>query len=196
MTQLEEAKKRDHRVLGRQLRLFTITPQAAGQGLILWMPRGATLRYQLESFIREELLKRGYQPVYTPHIGNLNLYRTSGHFPYYADAQFPPMYMNPSVQTADLWLALLDQNTLSESEERNFVELFRAVASGDKTPEQGSDLPRYPLADLRADAAELVASLFRRDDSRRQEAVARAVARRSGGLPAQTHELPAPHPNL
>ena len=56
------------------------------------MPKGATVRGILETFIKEELLKRGYQPVYTPHIGRLELYRTSGHFPYYRDAQFPPMY--------------------------------------------------------------------------------------------------------
>ncbi|MGL6096659.1 MAG: TGS domain-containing protein, partial [Fimbriiglobus sp.] len=98
LKQVEEAKKRDHRVLGKQLKLFSIS-QTAGQGLILWMPKGATVRHLLESFIRDELVKRGYSPVYTPHIGNLNLYRTSGHFPYYADAQFPPMYMNPLVQT-------------------------------------------------------------------------------------------------
>ncbi len=62
LQQVEEAKKRDHRVLGKQLRLFTISP-LAGSGLILWMPKGATVRGLLETFIREELLKRGYQPV-------------------------------------------------------------------------------------------------------------------------------------
>src|SRR5215472_9697708 len=92
--QLEEAKKRDHRVLGKQLRLFTIS-QAAGSGLILWMPKGATVRGILETFIKEELIKRGYQPVYTPHIGRLEMYRTSGHFPYYRDSQFPPLYGHP-----------------------------------------------------------------------------------------------------
>src|SRR5262249_57044877 len=91
---VEEAKKRDHRVLGKQLKLFTISPEV-GPGLILWMPRGAIVRGILETFIKEELVKRGYQPVYTPHIGRLTLYRTSGHFPYYRDAQFPPMYFLP-----------------------------------------------------------------------------------------------------
>ena len=60
------------------------------------MPKGATVRGILETFIKDELLKRGYQPVYTPHIGRLELYRTSGHFPYYRDAQFPPMYFSPA----------------------------------------------------------------------------------------------------
>src|SRR5262249_26027982 len=70
---IEEAKKRDHRPLGKQLKLFTIS-QTAGSGLILWMPKGAMVRSILENFIREELLKRGYSPVYTPHIGRLELY--------------------------------------------------------------------------------------------------------------------------
>src|SRR5438874_13345203 len=101
LKQIEEAKKRDHRVLGKQLKLFTISP-LVGSGLILWMPKGATVRGILETFIKEELLKRGYQPVYTPHIGRLELYRTSGHFPYYRDAQFPPMYFNPVGAALDL----------------------------------------------------------------------------------------------
>src|SRR5262249_46853177 len=94
LKQAEEAKKRDHRTLGKQLKLFTISP-LVGSGLILWMPKGATVRGILENFIKDELIKRGYQPVYTPHIGRLELYRTSGHFPYYRDAQFPPMYSRP-----------------------------------------------------------------------------------------------------
>src|SRR6516225_6637802 len=93
LTQLAEAKKRDHRLLGKQLRLFTIS-QAVGSGLILWMPKGAIVRSILESFIKDELIKRGYQPVYTPHIGRLELYRTSGHFPYYRDAQYPPLFLH------------------------------------------------------------------------------------------------------
>src|SRR5438876_7664253 len=75
---LKEAKKRDHRVLGKQLKLFTISPMV-GSGLILWMPKGAIVRGILETFIKDELLKRGYQPVYTPHIRRLELYRTSRH---------------------------------------------------------------------------------------------------------------------
>ena len=72
---IEEAKKRDHRTLGKQLSLFTISP-LVGSGLILWMPKGAVVRYELESFIREELTRRGYKQVYTPHIGNIELYKT------------------------------------------------------------------------------------------------------------------------
>mgnify|MGYP002628832960 CR=1 FL=1 len=89
---LEEARKRDHRVLGKQLDLFTTNP-LVGSGLVLWMPKGATLRATLESFVREELAARGYEPVYTPHIAKVDLYKISGHYPYYADSQFKPIVM-------------------------------------------------------------------------------------------------------
>lgn len=154
LTQVEEAKKRDHRVLGKQLKLFTIS-QVAGQGMILWMPRGATVRHLLESFIREELIKRDYTPVYTPHIGNLNLYRTSGHFPYYQDAQFPPMYMNPLAGTVDTCCGLLEKNLITPEQEKAFLEVVRAISEGkDASPD--SDLPRYPMADMKRDAKQLL----------------------------------------
>lgn len=89
---LEEAKKRDHRVLGKRHELFTIE-QKVGQGLILWLPKGAIVRRQLENFILEQLTKYGYQTVNTPVIGSIELYKTSGHYPYYADSQFPPITM-------------------------------------------------------------------------------------------------------
>jgi threonyl-tRNA synthetase len=91
---VEEAKRRDHRVLGKQLELFATNPTLVGPGLVLWLPKGATIRGILESFVREELTKRGYQPVYTPHIGRVELYEISGHFPYYADSQFKPITMS------------------------------------------------------------------------------------------------------
>jgi threonyl-tRNA synthetase len=90
LSQVEEAKKRDHRKLGKELGLFTISP-LVGSGLILWMPKGAVIRGVLENFLKDELLRRGYQPVYTPHIGKIELYQTSGHYPYYKDSQFPPL---------------------------------------------------------------------------------------------------------
>jgi threonyl-tRNA synthetase len=121
--QLEEAKKRDHRVLGKQLKLFTIS-QAVGSGLVLWMPRGATVRGLLESFIKDELLKRGYQPVYTPHVGRLELYRTSGHFPYYRDAQFPPMYQHPAGSALDLAQHRLARGVLGDKEEQDMVQFM------------------------------------------------------------------------
>ena len=87
---VEEAKRRDHRVLGKRLELFTTDPHV-GAGLILWLPKGAIIRGLLEGFIREELSKRGYEPVYTPNIARVELYQISGHFPYYADSQFKPI---------------------------------------------------------------------------------------------------------
>ncbi len=87
---LEEARKRDHRVLGEKLDLFTISP-LVGKGLPLWKPKGATLRDTLERWLRQTQLDGGYLPVVTPHIGNLDLYRTSGHYPYYSDSQYSPI---------------------------------------------------------------------------------------------------------
>src|SRR5262249_28298775 len=90
----------------------------------LWMPKGATVRGILETFIKEELIKRGYQPVYTPHIGRLELYRTSGHFPYYRDAQFPPMYFNAVAGAVDLAQYRLAAGHMDEKKEQAFKELL------------------------------------------------------------------------
>ncbi len=101
VAQVEEAKKRDHRRLGRELNLFTVS-QLVGPGLILWMPKGAVVRGILESFIKDELVRRGYQPVYTPHIGRIELYQTSGHYPYYKDSQFPTLKMPADAAAKEL----------------------------------------------------------------------------------------------
>lgn len=90
LQRLEEAKLRDHRRLGKQLGLFHISP-LVGSGLPLWLPKGAVLRETLENFLRQAQLERGYLPVITPHIGNLDLYRKSGHYPYYKDSQYTPI---------------------------------------------------------------------------------------------------------
>jgi threonyl-tRNA synthetase len=87
---LEEAKKRDHRVLGKRLGLFHID-EMVGQGLILWTPKGAFIRQKLQDFISEHLARQGYDQVFTPHIGKLELYKTSGHFPYYQESQYPAL---------------------------------------------------------------------------------------------------------
>ena len=97
LERLEEAKLRDHRKLGRELDLFHID-EAVGQGLILWKPNGATIRQELQNFISEHLERQGYSQVFTPHIGKLGLYRTSGHFPYYAESQFPPVIERESLK--------------------------------------------------------------------------------------------------
>jgi threonyl-tRNA synthetase len=90
LERIEEAKKRDHRNIGREMGLFHIDDMV-GQGLVLWKPKGAIIRQELENFISEELNKQGYSQVFTPHVGKLDLYRTSGHFPYYQDSQYPPI---------------------------------------------------------------------------------------------------------
>ena len=90
MERLEQARARDHRKLGRELKLFHID-EAVGSGMILWTPNGAVIRQELQNFIAEELRKADYDQVFTPHIGKLGLYRTSGHFPYYKESQFPPI---------------------------------------------------------------------------------------------------------
>ncbi len=90
--QLEEAKRRDHRKLGSELELFLLTPKVGG-GLPLWLPKGTIIRESLIEFLRDEQRKGGYQFVVTPHIANLELYKTSGHYPYYKDSQFPPIQM-------------------------------------------------------------------------------------------------------
>ncbi len=88
LERMEQAKARDHRKLGKELKLFHID-EDVGQGLILWTPNGSIVRQELQDFIMSELRKQGYSQVFTPHIGKLGLYKTSGHFPYYKESQFP-----------------------------------------------------------------------------------------------------------
>ena len=88
---MEEAKKRDHRKIGKELELFTFSP-AVGQGLPLWLPKGALLRYRLENFLRRIQKRFGYQQVITPHIGNKLLYVTSGHYAKYGKDSFQPIH--------------------------------------------------------------------------------------------------------
>ena len=98
LERIEEAKRRDHRVLGKRLEFFTINPEMVGSGLVLWQPKGAIIRNGLESFVRDELQMRGYQPVYTPNIGRIELYETSGHYPYYKDSMFSPITLEHEEQ--------------------------------------------------------------------------------------------------
>ncbi len=97
LVRLEEAKQRDHRKIGKELDLF---PHRRGgrPGLILWKPKGSVIRLELQKFISEHLERQGYSQVFTPHIGKLGLYRTSGHFPYYAESQFPPVVERESLK--------------------------------------------------------------------------------------------------
>ncbi len=90
LERLEEAKRRDHRKLGKELELFTFS-QKVGQGLPLWLPKGAALRERLENFLKKAQRKAGYQQVITPHIGNKELYVTSGHYEKYGADSFQPI---------------------------------------------------------------------------------------------------------
>ncbi|MGD8726923.1 MAG: threonine--tRNA ligase, partial [Gemmatimonadales bacterium] len=90
MRRMEEAERRDHRVLGKQLDLFSIQDDV-GPGMILWHPKGSVIQFELRRFIEDELLKREYDFVYTPHITREDLFVRSGHLPLYEEQQFPPM---------------------------------------------------------------------------------------------------------
>ena len=90
LEQVEEAKKRDHKKLGRELGIYMMDAMV-GSGLPIWLPNGTTMRRLLEQYLREEQIRRGYQEVITPHIGRIKLYETSGHYPYYKDSQFAPI---------------------------------------------------------------------------------------------------------
>ena len=90
MFMLEEAKKRDHRKLGQELQLFMFS-EKVGAGLPIWLPKGTELRERLSNFLKEEQVKRGYQPVVTPHIGKKDLYVTSGHWEKYGEDSFQPI---------------------------------------------------------------------------------------------------------
>ena len=92
LARAEEAKRRDHRVLGKQLKLFTITEQV-GPGLAHWLPRGARVRVAIEEYWRRKHYEAGYEIVYTPHVGKSNLWETSGHLGFYKEGMFPVMHV-------------------------------------------------------------------------------------------------------
>jgi threonyl-tRNA synthetase len=156
---VEEAKRRDHRVLGRQLELFATSP-LVGPGLILWLPKGAIVRGLLEAFVREELFKRGYEPVYTPNIGRVEMYETSGHFPYYRDSQFMPIFGHDAGQVIDYLARKLDPDDastphdLTSDGEKKLIEAARLA---------GFDAVYDPAAPVAAKLAAL------KDWSRKQE---------------------------
>ena len=93
LNKLEEARKRDHRLLGKQLDLFSIQ-ELAGPGLIFWHPKGGLIRKEMEDWMRNEYLRRGYSLVYTPHVARTDLWKTSGHAGYYAQNMFTPMELD------------------------------------------------------------------------------------------------------
>lgn len=141
LDQVNEAKRRDHRVLGKQLNLFAIS-QDVGQGLCLWLPKGATIRATLEEFIKRELIARGYQPVYSPHIGRVDMYETSGHFPYYRESQFAPIFGHDAGALVDYWVRRLDSHIsegtpFSPEDEKKLAESAKLM---------GLDLTEFPAS--------------------------------------------------
>tara|TARA_R110002049_G_scaffold46487_1_gene135150 strand:- start:100772 stop:102982 length:2211 start_codon:yes stop_codon:yes gene_type:complete len=133
LEQIEEARRRDHRVLGKQHGLFSISPEV-GQGLCLWMPKGARVRRTLEDFLTKELLARGYDPAYSPHIGRVELYETSGHFPYYRDSQFAPLFGTEVGGLLDAWTQRLESGTIDAEGEEKLYEAVKTL---------GVELPNY-----------------------------------------------------
>ncbi len=142
LEQLEEARRRDHRELGKKHGLFKINPDVGG-GLCLWLPKGARVRVLLEDFLRNELLRRGYEPVYSPHIGRVELYETSGHFPYYRDSQFPPLFVEQAGGLVDAWVERLQgEDGISPEEEQQLASAAKVL---------GAELEEYDPAASKED---------------------------------------------
>lgn len=123
---VEEAKRRDHKKLGVELGLFTFT-EAVGKGLPLWTPKGSIIRRELERFIVDEETRRGYLHVYTPDIANLNLYKKSGHYPYYKDSMYAPI----TIEDEEFMLRPMTcphHFELFNSQQRSYKELPMRIA--------------------------------------------------------------------
>lgn len=136
LEQIEEAKRRDHRVLGKQHGLFSVNPEV-GPGLPLWLPKGARVRVTLEDFLRKELLTRGYDPVYSPNIGRVDLYETSGHFPYYRESQFAPLYGSEVGGLLDAWSTRLQDGSIDKDGEDKLMAAIEVF---------GVSLPDYKMS--------------------------------------------------
>jgi threonyl-tRNA synthetase len=134
LKRLEEAKARDHRVIGKELGLFSISPEV-GSGFVLWHPKGAIVRMLLENFLKAEMIIRGYQPVHAPQVGRLDLYRTSGHYPYYRESQFPPLFETDRGRTL---LSLL--NTVERTAEHTGPRLTEGLAKVRKLADAAQEL--------------------------------------------------------
>src|SRR5438067_7419337 len=122
-TMLEEAKKRDHRKLGKELELFTFDDDV-GPGLPLWLPRGTVLLEELEKLAKETEFAAGYDRVRTPHLARENLYLTSGHLPYYAESMFPPMELRLE---GELHVALQKLNNAENEHTRDLLKDLRST---------------------------------------------------------------------
>src|SRR5207248_10572376 len=117
---LEEAKKRDHRKLGKELEIYIIDDDV-GPGLPLWLPRGAAMIEELEKLAKETEFAAGYQRVKSPHIARESLYKKSGHLPYYAESMFPPM----ELELDPKYKAVAEQNLKKAEDE--FAEVLERL---------------------------------------------------------------------
>ena len=130
---LEEAKKRDHRKLGKELEMFVLDDDV-GPGLPMWLPRGAAIIEELEKLAKETEFAAGYLRVRTPHIARESLYKKSGHLPYYADSMFPPMIVEEKSKEK-LEKSECDQSLLRKTMVGRFgTEFLRRRSPGEFSP--------------------------------------------------------------
>src|ERR1019366_9031525 len=139
---LEEAKKRDHRKLGKELEIYIIDDDV-GPGLPLWLPRGAAMIEELEKLAKETEFAAGYQRVRSPHIAREQLYKKSGHLPYYADSMFPPMTLDEYKEKRDaLWQKKFEAELrLADAAEEAFVQEIESL--GEKITLNGLEISRH-----------------------------------------------------
>jgi len=163
-TQLEEAKKRDHRVLGKELDLFVVD-DTVGPGMILWLPNGSIVRTELQNHLTAEMMKLGYSLVYTPHIGRLKLYRTSGHFPYYKDSQFPPLFESERARVLnELWEASMERGEAEGFSDRESAALAALNRLDAATEVRLQEKGYAPAADQSAPNRRAIESLLEEGD--------------------------------
>jgi threonyl-tRNA synthetase len=157
-TMLEEAKKRDHRKLGKELELFTFDDDV-GPGLPLWLPNGTAIIEELEKLAKETEFAAGYDRVRTPHLARENLYITSGHLPYYAESMFPPMELRHEGGEAIRVKALETRLASIRTKHRQSIRNLRAVSEG-REPEGEIDMhgfpPETPLLNILAQRSEFL----------------------------------------
>jgi threonyl-tRNA synthetase len=158
-TMLEEAKKRDHRKLGRELELFCFDDDV-GPGLPLWLPNGTALIEELEKLAKETEFAAGYVRVRTPHLARENMYLTSGHLPYYAESMFPPMVLDPVAEDRISLIDLVTENA------RQIHELIRPAALAAGIADDPEEIGHFARGMVRrGDASPELVHLFKVRDA-------------------------------
>ena len=183
-TMLEEAKKRDHRKLGRELELFCFDPHDVGPGLPLWLPRGTVLIEELEKLAKETEFAAGYQRVRTPVLARENMYLTSGHLPYYAESMFPAMEMAPEendeLEIRGLWAEL---NAIEKERAEKEIGYQKRLLSDALVQLSG-----HSLSELERHAVEMDREMHQRRD-KALETVHEVLSGRLQSLIAKTKAL-------